>query len=269
MKLKKNQKKKKYLKIFLLASLAVLTIVVGKKMVSTLHETVLTLLKPESFSITFSDVYSPHVKQAISHFVTQKITKTEKNDFSPRAICDNLCKEFAIISTISWKMLSPKHLLINISGIKPAYVVNNMIVGKNKKILNPESFVTYNSKLLKHISIPASFYDSTIKQSMYDFLEKIPENVWIQYSIEYHRSSEIVLRNKQKTDTPLIIANEKNILNEKKIKNLALVESNMQQRECGPLKNKNPKQYQLAYDIRFENRVIVKMFKKKRWRRGK
>ncbi|MFH0898487.1 MAG: hypothetical protein V1855_02830 [bacterium] len=136
----------------------------------------------------------------------------------------------------------------------------------------------------------------TLDPLIYDFLEKIPTHLYQQFGIAYHSPSKIILtprKTSAQVDQPLldqpptstssqinssmesapldyyVVADEKNLLDREKIKTLALVEKNMQKKECDLLQKINFINYQVAYDIRFENRVIVKMFRKNKSWRGK
>ncbi len=262
----------------------------GKYIVNTSTEKFLNIIKPENFSIKCSHIYSPAIKQEITRMVTQKMNEPNMLPFSPQKMCQHLETVCDVISHIEWRMTSPKHLCIDITGVQPEFCVNGKIVGSNRKLLDPEYFETYNLEGLKILRLssfaPAKVYPELgrkapvasagrqnergqLDQETYNFLKKIPGHYFQKYDIVYSSPEKIILNQKEKALSYSIITDYENLLDGKKIKNLALIEENMQKRECRLLQRKNLKNYRIAYDVRFENRVIVKMFRKKRSWRGR
>ena len=80
-----------------------------------------------------------------------------------------------------------------------------------------------------------------LDQNIFDLLEKISPAIWETYSISYHSPSHITLNPLDKNTDFYVISDEENLLNEQKIKNLALIERNMQKQECSYLQRKNLK----------------------------
>ncbi|MFH1831271.1 MAG: hypothetical protein ABH827_00570 [bacterium] len=278
MSIKKIFRKVRYKKQLAIAIMAIASIAIlypqAKQTCYKATQYVYNVLSTPTFSIEYDRIFSQTLKQEISQFIITQIN----NSFSilPKTICNNLAQKFKAIEHISWHTTAPRTILIAITGTQPAYVVNNsQIVAKNRKLFNFDIFKNYDTDSLKRININKNLYTNELKTEIYTFLNKIPDNFWSDYDITYNAPYNIEIQKKiflpealAEHNYPHIITDEKNLLNGEKIKKLAFVQSDMQQERWEHARTK-PKDHRLVYDVRFENRVIVKMLKKKNFRRGR
>ena len=259
---------KLFFRITMVSLVAASAITLGKKIWITSHDHFYTILTPTSFSLKCTQFYSPSLKQKISHAITTALNTSK--EFSPKNICCDLKETFPIINDISWNMIASKNLIINITGVKPAYIVNTTsIVGKNGKIFDLQTFEDFDTSSLRHIAINKNLCTKKLADHVFYFIKNIPASRWQEYDISYESPSHIVLMGKQQIPCKWsIITDGKNLIGGEKIKNLALIQDDMQQTRWKQLR-RGRKRYHVVYDVRFENRVIVKMIRKKRNRRGR
>ncbi len=222
-------------------------------------------------SCTFEHIYSQDIQNKIKALIAQKTRNANPLYFRVSNFSLDLKTSFNVIDQVSIQRGVPNKLNVKIIGVRPVYLINTrFIVGENRRCYDNAKFKGYDVSQLKHACIAHEYCKGILAQDVYVFLSDLPEIIWDKFILDYHRPTHVALHpRKEEHDLHNceIVADNK-IKNYEKIKNIEHVCRDMFAKDEVLYKRWKLGWRKLTFDVRFDNRIVVKIFKLSK-RRGR
>ncbi len=253
---RKNSKKR----LPLLCSFLVLScfLFFGIKHIYYINSSVVQTVHPKKILVDLDFIYSDTLRSNILSFVDSYVTTSFWSTFDPYAFNKKVSNQFKIIKKVVWDYANPDVAKITLKGAKPFCRINNQfILADNKQIFDTKYFETYDLEIIKNVSLPANFFDNTISNNIYSFLEKVSPDSWLKYNLNYLKNSSITLSDKHnevKGTKVLFLSDDDGFFNYKKWELSEKIKDDL-------LDRKNRKKHYVV-DLRFNNRVVMKPINK-------
>jgi hypothetical protein len=215
-----------------------------------------TTFTPKSITISYKHLYSESLQKQIESFARHEIDENSLASFSPGDFYKKLKQYFKIVRRVDWDTNSPEGALLTIEGVRPLAVVNEHFVVGNKRRLFPSSFFQLvDLQDIKRIEVGKRFYSEKLSLEVYEFVQKIPNYILSRYTVSYEGKHRVILKDNLSKWSRCIIADQKNLLDGKKLMEVDRIEGDYLQvrRERGFLRT--PKS--ITYDVRFKNRIYA------------
>ena len=225
-----------------------------------------TLVKTRLFActpvdITCTNFYSPKIKRQVVSFVQSYVSDANYLSFNAANFYSSLKEHFDCVTKVIITKRLPMGFCIQIKGVDPVMRINDScVLATNRNIYALDDFQKFTAlETLPHLTIPSITQGMKITNNSYDDLQKLAMKHNKNYACTYHNPSLIQLVPREQTRYASILINDtifdKDISHETLS---AVVEDSMRRGLCSQ-KTLDKKIRSIALDLRFEQRIIVKM----------
>lgn len=234
----------KIIKILGIASVACFLLFLVYKTGCSILSAARSSIAPRSLVVNFQKIYSPVLRNELERFAHQEFnqslpkrlrrTSQQLNvAFDPNEFHKNLKRNFKIIRRVVWDIDSSGCAYLTISGVEPAFLINNTLILGDKKRLFPSSFFSdLSTDNLHHISFDSRLISAKLPNDQYRFLQTVSKDILRDYNVLYVSPTHIELRDNSDESSFCIVSDE--LLSVEKIKKVQM--------------KKN-----FTYDVRFKN----------------
>ncbi len=185
-------------RIFFLGIVAFVTIfftyLLGYKFYCLARDSFSHTLIPDRIVLSMHDFYSQDVKGEIEYFLWRELACDDGDSITPVFLCKTLKQNFKIISKGGWHQDSFGQAELIIYGTRPKFLLSNQFVVGNKRVLfSKDLFREYSLSSLKSLSVKSSFLHEKISHRLHQFLQKVPDWCWDEYTLSYLGPNKIFL----------------------------------------------------------------------------
>jgi len=266
-KLKPITKKKIFIRVIMLGLLVPVLFTLCNQVRSFFNKNIAKGFKIETITFDMEHIYSAELAKNITSFISAKTGQESLLSFDQQAFRHDLKEKFTIITSIDWQYRVPNTLHLKIIGTQPLCLVNNVyILGTKRELFKREYFkdnknldvlenITINEKLLKNKK-----NKHKISKLLFEFISKIPKNRWDQFFITYHKSNRIELSPKKSLFLCKIITDEQSFFDDHKFESINKIVSDLYRKNMLTQKILQTKKPLIYFDMRFDGRIVVKIY---------
>ena len=255
-----------------LVLLACILVSLIKKLSVTCNENIANCFKPEKITFDLEHIYSPELAHKLTSFIVGQTSRSLLS-FDQQKFLSELKERFNIIKKIEWKYCIPKTLHLTIIGAKPFCKINNSFVLCNKKQLYDISlFKNFELDALENVVMNTGIYrnkKNKLHKQVYTFLHSVPATRWEKFHITYHKPSYIELTPKESLCKCSIITDEKTFFDDQKLNTINAIFTDLYKKKLISNKNLQSQRPLIAFDMRFDERIVVKFLDKLKRGTGK
>lgn len=260
-KLKKKLRRFSFLFACMVCVLAVLAS--GQILVFAWSSIIRPLLQPTSVVCVFNDIYSDkfvsEIKESVQAYATNRLIVS----FDPKKFFYNLKKQFKCIKSLDYELQAPRVIKVTVHGVKPKMIVNNSsVLSEKRRLFFMQDFCKADISNLPSVKIDTRWCSKKLDEQVYNFLNKVNENILDRFSINYQGPNSILLVPVKQSQSYKIITDLNGFFDDKRLARIDIViadliakekisEQVLAKRECG-----------LVFDIRFDNKVYVRFLNK-------
>jgi hypothetical protein len=216
-----------------------------------------TQIKPtfevRQINIKFKSIYSNKIKQNLLQAVSQ--------NFNDLNFYEKMKQEFKIIKKIEWQRSDLGCVNMTITGVEPICKINGLyVLGDKRRLFELSQFEDFKLEQLHKVQISEKFINKKLDDQTYNFVRRIPDTMWNSFAINYINRSRIELNPNYSICKSLIIVDQQSFFIEKKIEMISAVFSDLTHKGFISEKVLKAKSYKLVFDLRDDNRILVKIF---------
>jgi len=269
--LKENQKpitkKKIFIRLVMLGLLLPVLFTLFNQAKNFLNKNITESFKIETVTFDIEHIYSDDLAKKITCFITEKTSQESLLGFDQKEFRKELKNAFNIIKSIDWQYRVPNTLHLKIIGTLPKCLVNKThVLGTKRELFKREYFNdNKNLELLENITINEKLLTNNKKKNkisklLFEFISKIPKEQWEKFYITYHKYNQIELAPKKSFFACKIISDEKSFFDEKKFESIHKIVADLFKKNMITQKILQSQKPLVAFDMRFDGRIIVKVF---------
>jgi len=198
--MRRNKNIKRIFFLSAIASVMLLLVgLLGHKSYCLARDSFSHALIPDRIVLSMHDFYSQDVKSDIEYFLWRELACDTGGSVSSAFLCKTLKDNFKIISRISWHQDSFGQAELIIYGTHPKFLLsklftnNQFVVGSKRALFSKDLFREYPVASLKSLSVKSSFLHEKISHRLHQFLQKVPDWCWDDYTLSYLGPNEIFL----------------------------------------------------------------------------
>lgn len=216
---------------------------------------------PKKVSCTVSNVSCQKTHNQIIQFVHTKTSQDSLLNFDRVAFYNNLKQQFPIIKSLDWRFSISQTLQLHVRGTTPYCIINNeFVLGDKKKLFSKDFFQESHLATLPHIKINQPLDHEKINTAVYNFVHKISPEMWQQFDIIYHTSSNIELVPHQSICKCRIITDEETFFQRPKFNALSAIFNDLCQQGFITKRILKSQTIPLAFDFRIKDQIIIKFY---------
>ncbi|MFA5075266.1 MAG: hypothetical protein WC436_04150 [Candidatus Babeliales bacterium] len=220
--------------------------------------------------IETENFYSENLKKEIVSSLKNYICSEKASKNKLGSICSQLKKKYRIIKKIELNYIAPDNIECKITAARPLFTVNNKFVITDKKRLFDYSiFELFDKNKINNFFVLESFLKDKMPIKIYDFLKNLSKDITDNYYLIYKKPTQIFLKPKNfdcnnNSNNNFFILLDSNSINLNKIKNM----ENIKNMSSNVILNKKLLKKCKLFDLRFNNRILVKFVGLDFWGRG-
>jgi len=252
--------------LVVLCGLSIPVIIKGvQSIVCAWQERVEPLFKPAQVICQIHNIYSTELVHSLQAAVQDYATDRLIVRFKPEELYAKLKEQFKCVRTINYELLAPKTVKITIQGTIPRFVVNDhFVIGSGRSLLAASDFQDFNLDQLPHISVASMWCSQKLAVSAYDFVQKVPHDMWDRFAISFNNSSSIMLTPEKSVCPCKIIADADSCFDANKLEKINVAFNDLLKKELITPRLVASKECNILFDIRFDNRIYVKFLNRPR-----
>lgn len=261
--------KKKFKRLIPVAFVCTFCVAVAIKSVQSLvgvwQYYVQPLLQPTTVVCLTHNIYSEELIQSIKAMVQEYATNQLIVSFKPDVLYKKLKEQFKCIKSLSYELQAPKNIKVIIYGVEPKIIVNDQyVLGNKNRLFAVSDFQDFNVQMLPHVEIDDECCNQKLSSQVFEFVHKIPMNMWDRFKIIFSSVDAITLIPRQSPCPFKIITDTYSFFDEHKFKQVNTVFNDLVKKEKITQRMLASKECNVVFDIRFDNRVYVKFLNKSR-----
>jgi hypothetical protein len=283
-------KKKIFLRVVMLGLLVPVVFTLCNQTRNFFNKNIAKGFKIDIITFDIEHIYSADLAKNITSFISAKTGQESLLSFDQQAFRHDLKEKFTIITSIDWQYRVPNTLHLKIIGTQPLCLVNNVyILGTKRELFKREYFKdNKNLDVLENITIPDAIRTpllarktrsigangnsvtnindlgnnkkNKISKSLFEFISKIPKNRWEQFFITYHKPNRIELSPKKSLFLCKIITDEQSFFDDHKFESINKIVSDLYRKNMLTQKILQTKKPLIYFDMRFDGRIVVKIY---------
>ena len=210
-------------------------------------------LEVHQIKIKFNSIYSNKIKQELLQAVSQ--------NFNEPCFYEKIKDNFKIIKNIEWHRSDIGCVNMTITGIEPFCKINNKyVLGNKHRLFEFDQLENCNLEHLPNIQLSEKMIHQKLDDQAYNFIRGISEATWKSFEINYLSQSNIELSPRYALCKSLVVVDEISFFNGKKLEMISAVFSDLTHKGFISEKVWNAKTHKLVFDLRGDNRILVKIF---------
>lgn len=223
------------------------------------------LFKPALVICQIHNVYSNDIAHSLQVAVQEYAANRLIFYFKPEELYTKLKEQFKCIRTINYELLAPKTVKITVQGAMPRFVVNDhFVIGSGRRLLAASDFQDFNLDQLPHIAVANIWCGPKLALPAYDFVQKVPHEMWNQFTISFDNPSSITLVPDKSACLCKIVADTDSCFDANKFEKINVAFNDLIKKELITPRLVASKECNILFDIRFDNRIYVKFLNRPR-----
>lgn len=214
------------------------------------------LSQPQTMAFSCDHFYSTTLQEAIVHTVDQLVTGSTFYHLDGATLYQELKKPFPLVSSCRYDIDHQGKLSVVVNGTKPEFLINEQfIVGMDQRLYDKELFEEVNPQSLYSVTLSEQYCTDFLDGSIYQFLQKIPNERWTNYTIKYTGTHAVQLRPVNQEKKYRVKADENSFFDDRKLLYVdQLYEQLKNQQQVRRRQNR-----WWVFDIRFDKRIVVRL----------
>lgn len=263
-KLKKIIRRSLLLAVF--CALSIPVIIKGvQSIASAWQERIEPLFKPAQVICQIHNIYSTELVHSLQAAVQEYAADRLIVHFKPEELYAKLKEQFKAVRTINYELLAPKTVKIIVEGAMPRFVVNDhFVIGSGRSLLTASDFQDFNLDQLPHVTVASMWCSQKLAVQAYDFIQKVPYDMWNQFAISFNNPSSITLVPEKSACPCKIVVDAASCFDAHKFEKINVVFNDLVKKELITSRLVASKECNILFDIRFDNRIYVKFLNRPR-----
>lgn len=211
--------------------------------------------RPQSVTVSYEKIYSASVQHQLRSHCDLLLSGSTFYQLDGNALYQELKKPVSLLSSCEYAVDREGNISLKLIGVDPTICLNGQyVVGEDQHLYDKSLFETYDFEHVGSIEVAQHFLNQTLDQSTYQFLQKVPNDRWKNYTIQYAGRHNITLKPLNSEKKYRVNADDQTFFNDRVFE---YVDQLYEQLKVQSTTRRQRNRY-WVFDIRFDKRIFVR-----------